>query len=201
MGYPRTHLATATAAADPNLFVTDVHMANGAYIVATPDMPEANTARHVTLTRTFDGAADTPGTVLITGTDLRGQTISEVLTPSAVDATLVEGTKWFHKVVSAVQSGWVIGEANDHIVIGCGAEVAVAEGIGTLYSLTVNTTAAGAITISDAGGTIAIIVQGVTPITFVYDVTFSGHLSVVSAAASDITIVHSGSAPASYAMS
>jgi len=203
MGYPRTHLSAITAAADPNLFVTDVHMKVAtAYTVATPNMPEAGTARHVTLTRTFDGLADTPGTVLITGTNLAGQIITETLTPSAVDATLVEGSRWFHTVTGAQGAGWIISGNNDHIVIGCGAVAIIAEaGVGTLHGVVVNTTAAGTITLADAGDTIAVIVASVTE-GFIgpYDATFSGYLSVALVAASDITVLHSGSMPTTYAM-
>jgi hypothetical protein len=204
MGYPRTHLSAATAAADPNLFVTDVHMKVAtAYTIATPNMPEAGTARHVTLTRTFDGLADTPGTVLITGTDLAGAVITETLTPSATDATLVEGAKWFHTVTGAQGAGWVISGNNDHIVIGCGADAIIAEaGLGTLHSVVINTTAAGTITLADSAGTIAVIPVSIADGTeYLYDVHFSGYLSVALAAASDITVIHSGSMPSTYAMS
>ncbi len=206
MGYQHTHLSAITAAADPNLFVTDVHMKVAtAYTVATPDMPELPTARHVTLTRTFDSDADTPGTVTLTGKSLAGQTISEVLIPSAIDATLVEGTKWFHKVTGSQGADWAIdtgaGPANDHIVMGCGAASIVAEGNGTLHGIAVNTTAAGTITIADATGTIAVLKASIAEGLYLFDVNFAGYLSVVLAAASDITVIHSGSMPSSYAMS
>jgi len=203
MGYPHSTLSAATAAADPNLFVTDVHMKVAtAYTVATPNMPEAGTARHVTLTRTFDGLADTPGTVLITGTNLAGQIITETLTPSAVDATLVEGSRWFHTVTGAQGAGWIISGNNDHIVIGCGAVAIIAEaGVGTLVGCQINTTAAGTITLADAGGTIAVLPASVAVGTWYrWEATFSGYLSVALAAASDITVLHSGSMPSSYAM-
>jgi Ca2+-binding RTX toxin-like protein len=204
MGYPRTHLAGAPAAADPNLFVTDVHMKVAtAYTIATPNMPEAGTARHVTLTRTFDGLADTPGTVTITGKNLAGETITEILTPSAVDATLVEGVKWFHTVTGAQGAGWIITAGdNDHIVIGCGADTIIAQaGAGTIHGIAVNTTAAGTITVADASGTIAVLAASIVEDFYPLDANFSGYLSVVLAAASDITVLHSGSMPSVYAMS
>lgn len=68
----------------------------------------------------------------------------------------------------------------------------VKSGAGFLHSITVNTTAAGAITIYDntaASGTkIGTIKASVVEQTFFFDVSFSTGLTIVTAAASDITV-------------
>jgi hypothetical protein len=202
MGYGRTTLnGIQPAVADVNRFVLSTDMKRTAYTIeATNAMPEANTARHVTITVTFDGAADTTASVLVTGTNLAGQVISETLTPSAVDATTVEGTKWFRTVTAAISASWVIaGAAADHLEVGCGANAIIAEGNGTLHGIQINTTANGVITVSDANGTIAVLPVNVAVGTFYqWDVSWSTWLRVVMAAASDITVMHSGSQLQSY---
>ena len=201
MGYGRTTLSGAQpAAADVDRFVTTVDMKIATpYTVATPAQPEANTARHVTITKTFDGAADTPGTIIVTGTSLSGQTITETLTPSAVDATLVEGSKWFRTVTGVQGAGWVINGNADHLTVGCGADAIIAEGSGTLRGIQVNTTANGTITVSDAGGDIAVLPVNVAVGTFYeWEANWSGWLRVVMAGASNITVLHSGSNAVTY---
>jgi hypothetical protein len=202
MGYGRTYLSgTQPAAAAVNRFVTTVDMKIAtAYTVDTPAMPEANTARKVTCTRTVVGNADTPGTLRVTGTDLAGQTITETLTVGA-HGVLVTGTKWFRTVTVVQGAGWVIDQAADTITVGCAADAIIAQGSGTLHGIQINTTANGTITISDAGGTIAVLPVNVAVGTFyTWDVNWSGWLRVVMAAASDITVLHSGSMPSSYSM-
>jgi hypothetical protein len=205
MGFQHSHIAAAPVA-DVDRFVLSTHMVNGTYGAPANSgtMPTVG-ARHVTLTRTFDGDADTPGTVTVTGTDMAGQVISETLTPSAVDATLVTGTKWFRTVTAVSGAAWAIDgggvPANDTITVGCDASHVVAVGAGVLKSIVINTTAAGAVTIADATGTIAVLPANATVGHYVYDCTWNGYLSVLPAAASDLTIVHSGSLPSSYAMS
>jgi hypothetical protein len=205
MGYGRTTLnGIQPAVADVDRFITSGDMANGDYgpIQNAGLMPETNTARHVTLTRTFTGGADTPGTVLIYGTSLSGEIITETLIPSAVDATLVEGTKWFRKVINITSAGWVLVAAGDDtITFGCGADAIIAEGTGVLHGIQINTTANGTITVSDAGGTIAVLPVNVAVGTFYqWDVNWSGWLRVVMAAASNITVMHSGSNALTYVL-
>jgi hypothetical protein len=68
----------------------------------------------------------------------------------------------------------------------------VKPGAGVLHTLTVNTTAAGAITIYDntaASGTkIATLKASIAEQTFTFDVGFGTGLTIVTAAASDITV-------------
>jgi hypothetical protein len=204
MGHRYTNLAAATAAADVDRFITVTDMKRGTYgaPVATT-MPEAGTARHVTITLTRNNAVDTTlGTVTITGTDLTGATITEVITP--LDNATATGAKWF-KTVTAVVGGntWVKDAgAADSIEVGCGAATIIAQGTGTLHGIQINTTVASTITVSDASGTIATLPANVAVGTFyLWGVTFGGFLSVALGGASDITVIHSGSMPGTYAMS
>jgi hypothetical protein len=207
MGYGRTTLSGAQpAAASPNRFliVGQGVMKNAAYtLTATLAQPEANTARLLTLTHVqVGGVTDALGTVTIVGKSLSGQTITEVITPST--GALVTGTKWFASVESATGAGWTRDAgagSEDTIVIGCAADAIIAEGSGVLHGIQVNTTANGTITVSDAGGTIAVLPVNVAVGTFYqWDVNWSGYLRVVMAGASNITVMHSGSMPSSYSM-
>lgn len=200
MGYPRTHFAAATAAqASATRFLGVTNMAVGDYgaPLNSGAMPSEG-ARHVTVSHAAVGAADTLGTVTITGHNLVGQLISEDIVPS--NGIMVTGTKWFRDVTSIVGAGWVINAGNDTISVGCAAVAIAVEGAGNLHAVIVNTTAAGTVTLADAAGTIGVLKASIAEHNYVYDVAFSGFLSVVLAAASDITVVHSGSLPTSYAM-
>ena len=200
MGYPWSNLSAAPVG-DADGFVVSVEMKVGAYTLAAA--APTSGARHVTCTRTAVGTADTPGTIVVVGKDLSGQTISETLTPGA-NGILVTGSKFFASVTSVTGAGWVIDAVEgtaDTIVVGWDAVCAVVTGSGTLHAIVVNTTAAGIITVADQRGTIAVLPANVAVGTYEYDVEFSGHLRVEPAAASNVTIVHSGSRPASYAMS
>lgn len=204
MGYGRTTLnGIQPAAAAVDRFVLSTAMVLGTYgAPANAAMPEANTARHVTITRTFAGGADTPGTITVTGTNMAGEVITEILIPSAIDATTVTGAKWFKTVTAVTGAGWSIVAGNDTITVGCAADAIIAEGSGTLHGIQINTTAAGAITVSDAAGTIAVLPANVAVGTFYqWDVNWFGYLRVVMAGASNVTVLHSGSMPSSYALS
>jgi hypothetical protein len=202
MGYPRTTLnGIQPAAASPNRFliVGNGVMKNGAYtLTATLTQPEANTARLLTLTHvTVAAGTDTLGTVTIVGKGLSGQSISEVITPVA--DSLVTGTKWFASVESATGAGWTAVGGSDTIVIGCAADAIIAEGNGVVHGLQINTAAAGAITVSDAAGNIAVIPSGQAAGTFyLWDANWSGWLRVVMAAATNVTVLHSGSVGSAY---
>ena len=111
--------AAQAVVADVNWFVTDTHCKVGAYTVANAAMPGTPAcARNVTVTVTADGNVDTPGTVLVTGTDLADAVISETLTPLA--GSTVQGTYAFKTVTSIVGAGWVIDGNNDHVTFGFG---------------------------------------------------------------------------------
>lgn len=69
----------------------------------------------------------------------------------------------------------------------------VITGAGVLHGITVNTTAAGAISIIDgtSGSTanIGMLASSVAPATYLYNCTFANGLRIVTAAASDITVI------------
>jgi hypothetical protein len=185
MGWMPTHFAAATTAV-ANRFVTSVAMKVGAYTVANASMPTAG-ARKITVTHaTVATGTDTLGTITVTGTNLAGATISEVITPLA-DQT-VTGTKYFLTVTGVVGAGWVIAGGNDTITVGCAAAAVVAEGTGILHGVTISTTAAGAITIADATGTLVVLPSNAAVGQYIYDLQFTTFLSFTLAAASDITV-------------
>lgn len=102
--------------ADVDRIVTTANMKVGAYtIAAQPDVP-----RCITATRTVVVTADTPGTLVIVGTDYQDQVITETLTVGA-DGVLVVGAKAFKTVTSVTGVGWVIVGSNDTITVGVGA--------------------------------------------------------------------------------
>ena len=68
--------------------------------------------------------------------------------------------------------------------------MAVFVGDGTLHAVVVNTTAAGAITLSDADGTIAVLKASVAEGTYVYGAACAGHIGVNLAGASDVTVLY-----------
>lgn len=200
MGYPRAHFSAATAAV-ANRFVTATTMKRGTYgAPANSGAMPTEGARHVTITLTRNGAVDAPlGTITIDGTDIAGNVISEAMTP--LDNTIATSTLWF-KTVTAVTGGntWVTDGTDDGIVVGCAAATIVAQGSGVLHGIAVNTAAAGAVTIADSGGTIATLKASIAEGLYLFDVNWSGYLSITAAAATDLTIIHSGSMPSSYAL-
>lgn len=185
--FPHMNIGAATPAV-ANRFVTSTNMKVGAYTVANSGaMPTAG-ARRITVTHTAAGAVDTLGTIDVVGTDLSGAVISESITP--LNGTVATGSLWFRTVTSVTGAGWVIGEGNDTLVVGIAAGVAVYDADCTLHSVVVNTTAAGAITLSDENGTIAVLKASVGEGTYVYGASCSGYLGVNIAAASDITVLY-----------
>jgi hypothetical protein len=192
-----TNLAAATAAV-ANGLVTSVAMKVGAYTLAAA--APTSGARHVTCTRTVVGGADTAGTLVVVGRDLSGQTITETLIPGA-HGVLVTGARFFASIISITGVGWVTDTGDDTIVVGWDAVQAVATSGGHLVGVTVNTTAAGTITLTDARGTIAILPNSVAVGQYLYDLDYSGFLRVELGAASNVTVVHGPSLPQTYAMS
>ena len=103
--------------ADVDRIVTSANMKVGAYTVAAqPDIP-----RNVTVTVTAGDTADTMGTVVVVGTDINGNALTETITPVA--GSTVAGTKAFKTVTSVTGAGWVIDGSegtNDTITVGVG---------------------------------------------------------------------------------
>lgn len=190
-GYMYTNIAASTAAVT-NRFVTSTNMANGAYTLANTT-PAFAGAVLVTVTHTTVTGADTLGTITIVGTDLNGQAVSEVITPSA--GTTITGTKFFRTLTSATQAGWAINTGNDTIVIGHAAGAYVMTSGGELGAVTVNATAAATVVLSDARGTIATLKSSIVEATYEYDVMVSGYLKVSTTSTNDITVSHTPSVP------
>jgi hypothetical protein len=200
MGYNWTNIAAAPVG-HADGYVVSANMKTAAYTLAVA-VPTFG-ARHVTCTRTVVGDIDKPAGIdlVLVGKDLAGSVITETLAVGA-HSVLVTGTKFFASLTSARTVGWVVDVGTstpDTIVVGWDAQCAVATGSGTLRGIVINTTAAGIISVFDANGSIAVIPASVADGTFYeYDVNFSGYLRVEPAAASDITILHSGSQPSTY---
>jgi hypothetical protein len=105
-----------------NRYFDSAAMHNGAYTVANSGLPGDGLAHNVTCAQTAVDVEDTNGILTITGLDVDGNVISEVLTPDA--GVTVQGTKAFAKVTSIVGAGWAQGGTGaDTIVIGFGEVV------------------------------------------------------------------------------
>jgi hypothetical protein len=147
------------AAADDNALVLTTDMKNGDYALALNAWADGF-AHPVTVKRTVtNGAADTPGTITITGTDNEGATITEDLVPGA-DGVTVTGTKCFKTVTQAHAAGWVINGADeDTIILGQSALLGLGHAAGadadvlTVYDKT--TLAATAAFTGKGNGTVA----------------------------------------------
>lgn len=177
---------TAVPAAVTNRFVVSVNMANGPYTLANTTQPTAG-ARKVTVATTAATGADTQGTILVTGTNLAGQVMTETLVP--VSGSTVTGAKLFKTVTSVVQSGWSIVGGNDTIIVGCDAVPFVVDGYGQVHTVVVAATAAGTITLADATGTLLVLKASIVENSYLLDLNVNSFLSVVLGAASDVTIV------------
>lgn len=184
------HTAAATAAVT-NRFVTSTNMKVGTYTLANSGLP-AVTGRgfHVTVSHTAVTGTDTLGTIVVVGTDLLGNSVTETITP--LDGTIATGTQVFKSVTSVTGAGWVINTGNDTIVVGHDAAAILAEGRGKLSHVTIGTTAAGAITLADANGTIAILKSSIAEGSYAFRAEWTGYLSVTVAAASDVMVSYTG---------
>ena len=201
MGNKSTRIAAAPVG-DADHYCETQNMKVGALTLTATLTPggASPTARKVTCTRTVDGNADTPGTLLVTGKSLSGQTITETLIPGA-HTVLVTGSKLFASITSVVGAGWVIDGNNDTIVVGMAAENYVAVGGGTLHGIYISTTAAGTITCTDATGTIMLLPASAAVGLYEFDIDYVGFLRVETAAASDIFVIHTPSSALEYATS
>jgi hypothetical protein len=103
------------------------NMANGLYAILNSGLPGDGLAHNITVAATTDTGADTPGSILFTGLDIKGKIITESIIPS--QGSTVQGVKAFAKVTAMLQSGWVIAGGNDTIVIGFGEVVGLPEKI------------------------------------------------------------------------
>jgi hypothetical protein len=198
MGLSFTNTAASTAAVT-NRFVTSVNMANGAYTVANPS-PTWSGGCLVTATITGIGGNDTPGTLTIVGTGVNGQPLTEVLTLTA--GGLATSANAFRTVTSLTQAGWVIVSTNDTIVVGCAAGNVACGSSGQLGGVLVNNSVAAAVTISDASRTIMVVPASQAAGTYypLGGVDFAGRLTVSTTSTNDITVFHTGTLPASYAL-
>jgi hypothetical protein len=94
------------------------NMRVGAYTLAN-DTPDGDFARNFTVTHVAVGAADTTGTITVTGIDMEGNEQSETIIVGAGVTTA--GTYAFKLIVSVEGAGWVIAEGNDTVTFGWGA--------------------------------------------------------------------------------
>ena len=197
MGNTWTRLAAANPAV-ANRFVTTTNMIVGAYTVANATMPTTPGARRITITHTTVAAGtDTLGTVTITGTDIRGAVVTDTITPLA--DTVATGSRFFVTVTNVVGAGWVIAGGNDTLVVGAEAGSTVLDGTGILKAIVVNTTAAGTITVNTNAGTLATLASSIAVGTYTYDCDVTV-LRLTLAAASDVTVIHSGNLPSTASL-
>ena len=196
MGNSYTNIA-ATTAAVANRFVTTVAMKVGAYTVANAS-PVWQGGCLVTVTHTAVSTVDTLGTIVVVGTDLAGQTISETITP--LNGTVATGTKVFRSITSVTGVGWVSVAGDDSIVVGCAAGSICLAGHGKLEAIVVNATAAATVVISDARGTIATLPASAVVGTYDYEGLDVVNIKVATTSTNDVTVIHSGSLPQTYAM-
>jgi hypothetical protein len=104
---------------DVDWYVASADMKVGAYTLAhtAPDCG----ARNVTVTQTATDTEDTNGTIVVVGTDLAGNAITETITPNA--GATVAGAKAFATITSITGAGWVIDgveKTKDKITVGFG---------------------------------------------------------------------------------
>lgn len=183
-----TYFAAATGAADDNRFVTTANMKVGAYTLAATTMPSPG-ARRITVDATAVGTADTMGTLVVVGTDLDGNVLTETLVPDT--GGTVTGSEWFASLTSVTGAGWAIDgveASNDTLIVGCTGAACVADTSGVLNSITIGETAAGAITLADSNGTIAVLKASIAEGTYELNIAFEDYLTVIAAAGSKFTI-------------
>ena len=104
---------------DVDWYVTSVDMKVGAYTLAHTG-PDCG-ARNVTVTQTATDTEDTNGTIVVVGTDLAGNAITETLTPN--DGATVAGVKAFATITSITGVGWAVDGAEgkkDKVTLGFG---------------------------------------------------------------------------------
>jgi len=186
-----TYIAAATAA-DVDRFVVSTDQKVGAYTVAVSGAMPTGGAYLITASVTAVDTEDTTGTLALVGTDLHGVAQSETITPEA--GSTISSTNYYKTVTSVTGVGWVVDgvEGNeDTITVGCGAAAACHVGDGVLQRVIVGEAAAGAITIADSTGTLAVLKASIGEGVYDFDLAFVDYLTVVGAAATKITVVTS----------
>lgn len=194
MGLRYTNTA-ATTAAVTNRIVASANMKVGAYTVANAS-PVWSGGALITVTHTqVGGVTDTLGTIVVVGTSLTGQALTDTITP--LESTVATSTKIFRTVTSVTGVGWVIDTTADTIVVGVAAGSYAAGTGGTLGGILVNNAVAAAIVISDARGTIVTVPASQAAGTYynLQDVEYSGFLKVATTSTNDVTVFHSASVP------
>jgi hypothetical protein len=194
-----TGIAASTAAVT-NRFVASTNMSLTTYTIANGGLPVWQGGCNVTVTHTTVAGTDTLGTIALVGVGIDGQAKTEVLTPVA-DST-VTSVNVYRSVTSLTQAGWAAVSTADTIVAGCAAGAVCVGSSGILYAIVVNTTAAAAITISDSKRTIATLKASIAEGTYPFGpgLEFTGFLKVATTSTNDITVVHSGTFPTTYAL-
>jgi len=114
---PVMYNAGSPVVADVDRIVTVTPMKVGAYVIANASAA-GGVALNVTVTNTTNGGFDTPGTVVIIGTDIDNQVITETVIP-ATNAT-VATARAFKTVTSATGVGWITDGTDDDITVGFG---------------------------------------------------------------------------------
>ena len=117
----------APALADDDWVVVDVAMKVGTYLVAHAS-PVDGLARNVTVIRTVGGNADTPGTIIVAGTDVDGRAVSDTIAVGTTGVTVV-GVVAFKTVTSVTGAGWVINQAADTVKVGFGDKIGLPSAI------------------------------------------------------------------------
>lgn len=192
MANVRTNIA-ATTAAVTNRLVTSTNMLVGAYSLANTSAVWAG-GFTITATITAVTGNDTAGTLVVVGTNLAGQAVTETIT--LTNGVGGSGTQIFRYVASITGAGWSINTGNDTIVIGVAAGAYCAVGTGSLAAVVVNTTAAATVVISDAAGSIATLKSAIAEGTYLYaDIGWSGYLKIATTSTNDVTVVHTASVP------
>lgn len=198
MGLTFTNTA-ATTAAVANRIVTSANMKVGTYTIANAS-PVWSGAAFITVTHTqVGGVTDTLGTITIVGTDLSGQTRTDVITP--LSGTVATGVVPFRTVTSVTGAGWVINTGNDTITVGVAAGNIACGSNGQIGGILVNNTVATAFTVSDAKGTIATIPASQAAGSYynLHGVDFQGYLKVSTTSTNDVTVFHSVTLPSTFA--
>jgi len=139
-GVTKLYALGAPVVADPDRIVVSANMKNGSYtIAAQPDVPRNITVTHATVAT----GTDTLGIITVTGTNILGETISEIITPEADD--IASGRKAFKTITSVVGSGWTIAGGNDTIQVGVGSALGLPVVISSASQVILGTVGTGVV--------------------------------------------------------